>query len=444
MLANPNAPGAATDCGSPAIHLAVIRRSMRQPGKARPGRGRKAAGTPEIHPVPESGSPAVRFRAGWTVIYRNMNRTRAAVPLLAAMALALSACDNAPATLPYVSGAKVDCGGKQTLAASGSTAQAHAMTRFVSAYHKACPDQTLNYNANGSGAGITEFLSGKTDFAGSDTPLSAEQYAAAKVRCGGADAWNLPVVFGPLAITYNLANVDTLVLDGPTLAKIFNGTITRWDDPALTALNASMPAEEIRVVYRNDASGTTENFQSYLQAASGGSGSKARVRSSTATSASAPPATRALRSWSDPPKARSAITNCPSPSSKACTPPRSRRRPAAGRCGRYGSAPTRWARPSPPPRSSEPATTWCSTSRRSTTPPTPTCTPSSWPPTRSCAPDTPAEVAQAVKAFLQAAIGPGQVDLNKSGYIPLSPAFQARVSEAVDAISAVGGSIPSD
>ncbi|WP_264956270.1 phosphate ABC transporter substrate-binding protein PstS, partial [Mycobacterium kiyosense] len=199
-----------------------------------------------------------------------MNRTRAAVPLLAAMALALSACDNAPATLPYVSGAKVDCGGKQTLAASGSTAQAHAMTRFVSAYHKACPDQTLNYNANGSGAGITEFLSGKTDFAGSDTPLSAEQYAAAKVRCGGADAWNLPVVFGPLAITYNLANVDTLVLDGPTLAKIFNGTITRWDDPALTALNASMPAEEIRVVYRNDASGTTENFQSYLQAASGG------------------------------------------------------------------------------------------------------------------------------------------------------------------------------
>jgi phosphate transport system substrate-binding protein len=82
------------------------------------------------------------------------------------------------------------------------------------------------------------------------------------------------VVFGPLAITYNLAAVDTLVLDAPTLAKIFNGTITRWDDPALTALNASMPAEDIRVVYRSDASGTTYNFQSYLQAASGGAWNK--------------------------------------------------------------------------------------------------------------------------------------------------------------------------
>ena len=199
------------------------------------------------------------------------NRSAAAISLLATGVLTLSACGNtAQATLPYVSGAKVDCGGKQTLAASGSTAQAHAMARFIAAYHQACTQQTLNYNAIGSGAGISEFLSGKTDLAGSDTPLSGDQNAAAKERCGGADAWNLPVVFGPMAITYNLANVDTLVLDAPTLAKIFDGTITRWDDPALTALNASMPAEDIRVVYRSDASGTTDNFQSYLQAASAG------------------------------------------------------------------------------------------------------------------------------------------------------------------------------
>ena len=131
------------------------------------------------------------------------------------------------------------------------------MTRFIDAYKKVCSAQTLNYTANGSGAGISEFLSGKTDFGGSDTPLTGDQYAAAKQRCGGADAWNLPVVFGPMAITYNLAAVDSLVLDAPTLAKIFNGTITRWDDPALTALNASMPPEDIRVIYRSDASGTT-------------------------------------------------------------------------------------------------------------------------------------------------------------------------------------------
>ena len=77
-----------------------------------------------------------------------------------------------------------------------------------------------------------------------------------------------------MAITYNLSAVDTLVLDAPTLAKIFDGTITRWDDPALTALNASMPSEDIHVIYRSDTSGTTANFQSYLQAASGGAWTK--------------------------------------------------------------------------------------------------------------------------------------------------------------------------
>jgi phosphate transport system substrate-binding protein len=81
-------------------------------------------------------------------------------------------------------------------------------------------------------------------------------------------------VFGPIAITYNLNAVDTLVLDAPTLAKIFDGTIKRWDDPAITALGESMPSEDIHVVYRSDPSGTTDNFQQYLQAASGGAWTK--------------------------------------------------------------------------------------------------------------------------------------------------------------------------
>src|ERR1700741_614425 len=121
-----------------------------------------------------------------------------------------AACSNSHATLAYAAGAKGDCGGKQTLAASGSTAPRHATTRFIDAYHKACSSQPLNYTANGSGAGISAFLAGKTDFGGSDTPLSGDQYAAAKQRCGGVDAWNLPVVFGPMAITYNLTSVDSL------------------------------------------------------------------------------------------------------------------------------------------------------------------------------------------------------------------------------------------
>lgn len=97
----------------------------------------------------------------------SLNRSLAVLNLLVAAVLGLSACgsdNNAPA---YAGSAKVDCGGKQTLVASGSTAQANAMTRFVKAYEKACPGQTLTYTSNGSGAGVSEFLGGKTDFGGS-------------------------------------------------------------------------------------------------------------------------------------------------------------------------------------------------------------------------------------------------------------------------------------
>ena len=90
------------------------------------------------------------------------------------------------------------------------------MTRFVTAYETACEGQTLNYTSNGSGAGVSEFNGGQTDFGGSDSPLNAEkgEVEAAK-RCGGSPAWNLPAVFGPIAITYNVAGVDGLVSTAP-------------------------------------------------------------------------------------------------------------------------------------------------------------------------------------------------------------------------------------
>jgi phosphate transport system substrate-binding protein len=201
------------------------------------------------------------------------SRSLTALSLLAAAVLVASACGSDNSTPAYAGSAKVDCGGKQALTASGSTAQANAMTRFVKAYEQACPGKTLTYTSNGSGAGVSEFLSGHTDFGGSDSALAGGEYDKAKQRCG-SEAWNLPVVFGPLAVTYNLTAVNTLVLDAPTLAKIFNGTITRWDDPAITALNNSMPAEPIHVVFRSDDSGTTDNFQRYLDAAAGGAWGK--------------------------------------------------------------------------------------------------------------------------------------------------------------------------
>src|ERR1700742_186982 len=190
-------------------------------------------------------------------------------------ALVLSGCgsDNNTAGTSPTSGSsssKVSCGGKKTLKASGSTAQANAMTRFVNAFEQACPGQTLNYTANGSGAGISEFTGNQTDFGGSDSPLIPKEYAAAQQRCG-SPAWNLPVVFGPIAITYNVHGLSTLTLDGPTAAKIFNCAISAWNDRAIQALKKSAPlrAAPIHVVYRSDLSGTTDNFQKYLDTAGG-------------------------------------------------------------------------------------------------------------------------------------------------------------------------------
>jgi len=175
-------------------------------------------------------------------------------------------------------GSAIACGGKKSLKASGSSAQANAMTRFVTAYEAACPGFTLNYTSSGSGAGVKEFIGGQTDLGGTDSPLNADkgEIEKAKERCGGADAWNLPVVFGPIAITYNAPGVDSLILDGPTAAKIFSGAVTSWDAPEIAALNPgkTLPAQPIVVIFRSDESGTTDNFQKYLTAASDGAWEK--------------------------------------------------------------------------------------------------------------------------------------------------------------------------
>jgi phosphate transport system substrate-binding protein len=364
-------------------------------------------------------------------------RLAAAMSLLATVALVLSACGSGSrATLAYASGFRVDCGGKQTLTASGSTAQTNAMNKFIDAYHKACSGQTLNYTSNGSGAGIKEFLSGSTDFGGSDTPLAGDQYADAKRRCAGADAWNLPVVFSPLAITYNLSAVDTLVLDAPTLAKIFNGTITRWDDPTLTALNASMPAEDIRVFFRSDASGTTDNFQSYLQAASvgawtqgkgktfnGGVGTGAAGNIGTSTAVKNTEGAISYNELSFALQQGLYAAEIKTPASRRSLRPVRIGTDTVGKTINGAKIIgdgndlvldiSSFYNPAQPDVYPIVLATYEIVCSKYTNP----------------------DVAQAVKAFLEAAIGPGQVDLAKNGYIPLPINFQSRVAGAVDAIS---------
>ncbi|CAM4210032.1 Phosphate-binding protein PstS 2 precursor [Mycobacterium basiliense] len=209
-------------------------------------------------------------------------RSGTALSLLLASALVLSACGGHSSNTSSSSGSAtpsvpVDCGGKKKILAAGSTAQKNAMEQFVYAYIHACPGHTLDYNANGSGAGMKLFLGNQTDLAGSDSPMNPAKGEPEKAaaRCN-SEAWDLPVVFGPIAVTYNVKGVNSLNLDGPTLAKIFNGALTRWDDPAIKSLNSgiNLPSTPIHVVFRSDQSGTTDNFQKYLDAASEGAWGK--------------------------------------------------------------------------------------------------------------------------------------------------------------------------
>lgn len=209
----------------------------------------------------------------------NFKRSSALVGVLAVGAMTLAACgsDDNTGGDKAAGNSSIECGGKKALKASGATAQKNAMERFVAAYEANCSGFTLNYTSSGSGAGVNEFIGGQTDFGGSDSPLSAkkDEPAKAQERCG-APAWNLPTVFGPIAITYNIDGVSDLVLDGPTAAKVFNGSVATWDAPEIKALNpnAKLPAEKIAVIFRSDESGTTDNFQLYLDAASDGAWGK--------------------------------------------------------------------------------------------------------------------------------------------------------------------------
>ena len=166
---------------------------------------------------------------------------------------------------------KVTCGGKPALKASGSTAQKNAMTLFIKTFEQACPGQSVTYTANDSGAGIREFLSNQTDFGGSDSTLTNEEYAKGQQRCG-SPVRSLPMVVGPIAIAFNVNGLTSLNLSGPVAAQIFNGQINMWNDAAIQLLNlgVKLPAEPIRVVFRSDESGTTDNFQKYLDTTSAG------------------------------------------------------------------------------------------------------------------------------------------------------------------------------
>lgn len=152
------------------------------------------------------------------------------------------------------------------LSGAGASSFQLAIQEWVIEFGMESDGANVDYDAVGSGDGRAQFLNGAASFAGSDALMSDEEYESSQERCGADGAFHIPTAILPIAVAYNLEGVDELNLDGETIAAIFAGEITSWDDEAIAEHNegVDLPSTPITVVHRQDSSGTTENFTDYL------------------------------------------------------------------------------------------------------------------------------------------------------------------------------------
>ncbi|WOP17289.1 phosphate ABC transporter substrate-binding protein PstS [Raineyella sp. LH-20] len=197
-----------------------------------------------------------------------ISRVGASVAAATALVLGLSACSssNTPAASPSAKAGNLT----GTLSGAGASTQESAMTAWIDGFKAVQPGVTVQYNPVGSGAGRTQFLAGSVTFAGSDASLKTDEWEKSKALCGTDGAFAVPAYISPIAVAYNLPSVkENIKMDADTIAKVFSGKITTWNDPAIASQNAgvTLPSTKITVVHRADDSGTTENFTDYLHAA---------------------------------------------------------------------------------------------------------------------------------------------------------------------------------
>ena len=193
-----------------------------------------------------------------------MKRTFNAVfAVLISGALFLSACASGSTSAQEGSDSPVS---SVQINGAGATFPLPVYTEWIYAYQYVDPSVTLNYQGIGSGGGKKAIVDGTVDFAGSDSLLGDEEYQA------GGDLQMYPMLAGAVVPIYNIegltADDPTLVLDRQTLADLYLGKITEWNDPAILSLNpdlsSKLPAAAITVVHRSDGSGTSEIFTKAL------------------------------------------------------------------------------------------------------------------------------------------------------------------------------------
>lgn len=186
------------------------------------------------------------------------------LPLTIAGTVLLAACSSGGSAAP-----SSDSGMSADLLGAGATFPDPLYQEWIGAFIGDNPGVNITYEPIGSGGGVEQFTAQSTDFGGSDAYMKDEELAAAEAAWG-CDVVHIPTVFGAVAVAYNLAGVDGLVLDSDTLARIFLGEITQWNDSAIASLNSgvSLPDEPIIVAHRSDGSGTTSIFTTYLDSES--------------------------------------------------------------------------------------------------------------------------------------------------------------------------------
>ena len=188
-----------------------------------------------------------------------------------ATALSLAACSSSSSTSAAAGGSSSPAAGSSsssaalngTLNGSGSTFQTVFQQTAIASFKTVQSGMTVNYGSGGSGKGRTDLASGVVNYAGSDSTIPAAETANFK----GKTVLYFPVVIGPITLSYNLSNLSKpLQLSAPVIASIFDGKITKWNDPAIAADNpgVTLPSSSITTAVRSDSSGTTQNFTLFL------------------------------------------------------------------------------------------------------------------------------------------------------------------------------------
>lgn len=201
------------------------------------------------------------------ITHRNRVGTLSAAAAILAISLAACTTASTTSTSSVATSAAGASGQAGTLTGAGSTFDAPFFDAAFTRYHQLHPGVTVSYSAVGGSAGIAAFSAKQADFGASDVPMNASEQAAAH----GGPVVQVPVALGAEGVVYNLhPNGARLHLTGPVLARIYLKQITKWNDPAITALNpgVNLPPAPITVVHRSDGSGTTYIFSSYLSSVS--------------------------------------------------------------------------------------------------------------------------------------------------------------------------------